>query len=335
MMLRVVAVLVIGAECFVQDSAAAQTMEPLRPMRPPVNDDPLPPVSSLTDEAWREIDALDDPSWNRRELATERLKELEYNDEAIIELLEGQSRTPEQAHRLLQVLRHRLLNRPRGAVGISMDTNTGNDVVVLEVIAGMPAEQHLRAGDHILAVDHIPVRNPDHFGDLVKAKPPGDTVEITFRRALTDEDGLPLRDVRTGRMIYVDEPQTRSVPLGDLNQLGRTWVDRHREMQQRLALDAILRYSPMLRFVPSPDGINAEPPVLSGRVDDFPAIRALKNQIALINRGELVITADLQREWRQVLEGLTEMMSDRSLTADERFFIVQVIQRYAELLPMR
>lgn len=307
----------------------------LLPRREPLPDVAPSPISGLDDAVWREIDALDDPSWIRREEATERLKNLEYDDDAIFILLQDTDRSHEQVYRLLQILRHRLLNRPKGAVGISMDTNTGDDVVVLEVIPGMPAEKVLRPGDHLLAVDGVAVRDSDHFGDLVKAKRPGETVDITFVRAELDANGNPRRDERTGSIVYTEEPRTEAMPLGNLNQLGQTWIDRHRDRQQRVILDAMFRFAPVYEFIPAPPGGSPQQPALSGRVDDYPAIRSLRNQVQLINRGEMVITPELQREWRQTIEQLTELMSDRSLTADERFFVVQVIQRYIELIPSR
>lgn len=288
------------------------------------------PSDDLAEQVARAVIELDHPDWRTREEATERLRTLDYDTDAIARLLDLYRLSPEQTNRLLTVLRFRLLNRASGAVGIRMAPNIDFGVEVIGVQPGMPAEGVLLPGDRIIAVEATNVRNSTHFGDLIKQKQPGDVVPLTLFRPQRDEHGAVMVD-RDGRVIFDPEPLTLNVTLGDLNDLGREYVDEHRVNQERRGIQAVIRHAPQFpELLMRADG---SPRRLGGSVDDYPALRELARQRALIERGELTITADMQSEWNRMVMALSERITDRTLTPDERLFMIQVMQRYIELIP--
>lgn len=218
--------LVVGA------ASAASVQDDRRPIRIVINnqpvvsqgaaalDDVLPSPQQLQaviiSPAVRElVDQLDGPEFAERAWATRKLIDLRIDDNQLLAVLHRGELSAEQNHRLLFVMRQRLLNTPRGALGIRMDAARPvlpqnlqqhlpdadepapaalPGVLVLEVIPGMPAEGILRAGDRITHIDNTPVQISDDLIDLVQTRRPGDTIHMTVLRPKRDGQGRFIND---------------------------------------------------------------------------------------------------------------------------------------------
>ncbi len=72
---------------------------------------------------------------------------------------------------------------------------------VIQIVDGSPAEDSLQLGDLIYDVNGEQVLNPEDLGNLIQAKRPGDTVEVTFLRSSSpfggsgaDEDAVSITE---------------------------------------------------------------------------------------------------------------------------------------------
>lgn len=177
--------------------------------------DPLPTAQQLqaviiSQNVRDLVGQLDAPEFVAREQATRRLIDLRVDDVQLFAVFERGNLTAEQRHRLLYVVRERLLNTPRGALGIRMDVAQqanvripGRDVVdedippgvkILEVIPGMPAERVLRVGDVITHIEGSLLKSSDDLIDLVQTRRPGDVITMQVQRPQRDENGRFIND---------------------------------------------------------------------------------------------------------------------------------------------
>ena len=72
---------------------------------------------------------------------------------------------------------------------------------VIQIVEGSPAEDSLQLGDLIVEVNNEQVRSSEDLGNLIQAKRPGDTVEISFLRSSSsfggsgaDEDAVSITE---------------------------------------------------------------------------------------------------------------------------------------------
>jgi hypothetical protein len=108
-------------------------------------------------------------------------------------ILERKDLDVEQRHRLLRVLRWRVLYKPRGAVGILMKPGTLG-VEINEVIPGLPAEKVLKAGDQIVKINGEEVRVNNDLVAVVQSMLPGTMIEMTINRPDPNrEEGLEIK----------------------------------------------------------------------------------------------------------------------------------------------
>ena len=93
----------------------------------------------------------------------------------------------EQRHRLLAVVRDRLLNRPRGAVGIKVSQRfLPGTIVVEELLPELPARKVLEVGDRITHLEGRPLQNWQEFVYAVQSKLPGSRIIVTVDRLVTN-----------------------------------------------------------------------------------------------------------------------------------------------------
>jgi len=149
-------------------------------------------------DATELLAALNDPSFETREAATQRLLADESLTEADILGLLGEAKSPEQRHRLMRVARHHVLTRARiehfkddanASLGISQEVVVaGREQAAVRVILtlpGFPAHAHLRPGDLITAIDGdtFPAAfNGQGFAAKVRSYKPGQAMTLTIRR---------------------------------------------------------------------------------------------------------------------------------------------------------
>lgn len=100
------------------------------------------------------------------------------------------------------------------------------EVVINEIVPGVPAEDSLQLGDTILAVDGVEVDAIAEIGPLIEAHEPGDVIELRVARGgesldievelaeREDEPGVPMVGVVLGELI--DPPFPLSIEEGDI-----------------------------------------------------------------------------------------------------------------------
>ncbi len=227
----------VGA--IVAGAAAAGDESTARPGRAAASAAAPPDAAApLSDGALRlTVDQLDDPSFERREQATAVLVGPAVQLERLYPVLGRGDLGAEPRHRLLLVVKRKLLERPRGAIGIRMQFFPGEQagsgyVLVSEVLPGLPAEGVLRPGDMVTAVDGQPLHDRNDLPVRVQRKPPGGNVTLDVRRPRAGEDGVPLLD-EAGRPVcdelaveLVLVPVERLRPFDDLGVPARTALDR-------------------------------------------------------------------------------------------------------------
>lgn len=220
------------------------------------NDDLLPTPQQLraitiTPEVRSLVGELDSPDFAEREKATRKLIDLRIENVQFYAMLERDELSAEQRSRLLAVIRERVVNAPRGALGIHMDVagRPGVDgevregVAVLDLIAGMPAERVLRVNDRITHIGDSRIFSAEDLIMLVQGRRPGDSVGLTVERVVRDDTNAIVRD-ENGKATF--ENLELTIKLGSVEQLhdtrgpaapSRVELDRRRE-----AAAALQRY---------------------------------------------------------------------------------------------
>ena len=129
------------------------------------------------------VGRLGDPSYAAREAATAELLGGSFDNAEIYAVLSRKDLTAEQRHRLLSVVRERLLNTPRGAVGIKVDRRwLPEKVVIEELLPDLPARDVLQVGDRITHLRGVPLDSWEVFVDTVQSSVPGTKILVRVER---------------------------------------------------------------------------------------------------------------------------------------------------------
>ncbi len=155
---------------------------------------------------------LDHPCYREREAATQALQDGPDDQRQLYAVLAREALSVEQRHRLLAVVRQRLLNTPRGALGIRMlfeqpDANQPGGSVIMDLLPDFPAERVLQLGDRITHVDGNPLNAPNDLIHRVQARRPGDEVQLVVNRVRRDGAGRPL-------LNEARQPQYETLEIG-------------------------------------------------------------------------------------------------------------------------
>lgn len=308
--------------------------------------DPLPsneqlaatPVSPTTEALLAELDG---PTFAIREAASARLRDDAVPIDELLAALTRSTLSDEQRNRLVTIAVDRIMNAPRGALGIRMDLGrVGNEpmgVRVTGLVAGMPAERHLQVEDVIVAINGRAIRERDDLVALVQNLPPGTAVRVEALRTERDERGKP-------RLDPAGEPVTRrievDVPLGSTRDLARD-EDRQGAMVanpvtgQRLetARSVMRRFAPAARTVRVPEDRLALERLANQSPDVHPDVQALlrwrelvKLQGGVWDEGTLELLNATHAE-------LLRRANDPALSDAERAWFSRVADRYGELVP--
>ena len=180
---------------------------------------------------------LDDPSFQVREAASQKLLDQTFSDETIWCVLDRFPLSEEAHSRLLTVALRRVSERPRGALGIRMGQPPEGQVgvVIQATLTDMPAEKFLKAGDVIEEIDSVQIRTTEDLVDAIRTYPPGREIKIKLRRPEKDAQGRPLIGP-DGKMI--ERPVDVVMPLGNANDLdkaepGELRVAQNMQLRQR------------------------------------------------------------------------------------------------------
>ena len=186
-------------------------------------------------EMERCLERLGHPVYGVREAAMGRMIAGDFSKQQLYAVLETRTLTAEQRHRLLTVVRDRLLNMPRGAVGIKVDQRfLPNEIRIMELLPGLPAGDVLQIGDRITHIDGVELGDWAQFVDAVQSESPGTKIKVSIVRPVSD--ARPRREVQPPKYEMLDiELELGSAELltdpntGRLQRSGPVWDRRKAE----------------------------------------------------------------------------------------------------------
>lgn len=186
---------------------------------------------------------LSDARFEVREAACRELLDRSIGDAEILAMLDRGELDDEAHARLLSVAVRRVLEMPRGALGVRMGPSPPPrpGVLVQSTLPGMPASKVLLSGDVIEALDGQPLEDPNDLVSGLQQKAPGTEIAITVLRTERDAKGKPLAGP-DGKPV--ERRLEFRVPLGNANDLdagdpglprglgaGMNMVNEQRRMQ--------------------------------------------------------------------------------------------------------
>lgn len=134
---------------------------------------------------------FDADSYVERASAREQILARKPSPQELMALLLRRDISNDARHGLVSILELRIMQAPRGALGIRMDgpfmRETG--VRVTGLVPGMPAERVLKVGDLVYSVDGRQLLDRSDLIRAVQALPPGLEVELAVRRTARDAEG--------------------------------------------------------------------------------------------------------------------------------------------------
>jgi hypothetical protein len=287
---------------------------------------PDPRVTALVSEL-----ASDD--FATRERATRALAGPEVPDEQVWVHLARGGLAPEAHERLLSAGRTRIVDAPRGALGIQMAQlparfGEPEGVTVTALIPNMPAAKAMKAGDRIVELDGIPVRSSAELTSVVQLKRPGQEIDVVVMRGERDALGRVVGDAE-GRAV--ERRVELRMEVGSREDLDRFGDGRLAALQvddarKRLADMLVEAFPCEVRAVVVESAAGEAPDV-----DVHPDIVQLRAQLA---RPEgLGANPAVRAVLRARLESLEAASRVPGLDPIERAWFRAVAERYRELLP--
>ena len=195
------------------------------------------------DRAREAAARLSDPGFEVREAACRALLDRSIGDAEIYALLERGEFDDEAHSRLLSVAVRRVLEKPRGALGVRMGPSPPPrpGVLVQSTLPGMPAEKVLLAGDVIETLDGKALAESNDLVEGLQQRAPGAEITVTVLRTERDAKGKPLAGP-DGKPV--ERRLEFRIPLGNANDLdtadpglprgmgvGMNMVNEQRRMQ--------------------------------------------------------------------------------------------------------
>jgi hypothetical protein len=158
---------------------------------------------------------FDAETFAERDSAREQILARKPSPAEIMALLLRRDLSIDARHGLVAILEERILNAPRGALGIRMDGPLMREpgVRVTGLVAGMPGERVLRIGDLISAIDGRPLLDRSDLIRSVQSLAPGVEIELDVRRTMRDAEG---------RVLVGDDGRERTEQLKLSLRLGST-----------------------------------------------------------------------------------------------------------------
>jgi hypothetical protein len=287
---------------------------------------PDPAVAALVADLGGE-----DPA--RREAASAALRDPRIPDEQVLlQLARPPSPLGNEAHvRLLDVARARIVDAPRGALGIQMAGRFGeaDGVTVTGLIPNMPARKVLRAGDRIVELEGQRLADSARLSEIVQAHRPGDRLRAVVMRGERDELGR-VRGGPDGRPVEARlEVELEVGSREDLERFGDRMMasPRYDAGREQLAAELLRAFPPPIRTVEA-----AWLPGERPDVDGHPYIVELKEWL---RSAEAASAIDPASVLAQRLDHLRGMARAPGLSRPEREWFEAAARRYEELLAAR
>lgn len=303
---------------------------------------------SVDPELLSAVADLNSDSYATRELATERLLDVPHENIEFYALLARQELTTEQRSRLLMIVRQRLIQAPRGAVGISMMPHHGRDgrvqIEVTDIIEGLPAERVLEVGDRITHLNGRPLDSPDQLTVRVQSRRPGEQVMLTLLRPRRNEHGRPLKGVDD---VIHDELHIE-LTLGSMEVLERAGGNvrvRHSGVEQlrRQKAKAVMeRFSPRHAEIDIDSSLSSiyqlderdrqTQRIIATRVEEHPAIMQIREHLRMLEENGIKPPGVLLAQWAETETRLQSQLEHAELSNELRIILRAVLERYRELM---
>lgn len=281
---------------------------------------------------------LDSPDYHERESVAEQLKGESIQLAELFGLLESDRLNAEQRYRMLEIIRHRLLHAPRGAVGIQMQPRAGGGaqpgLEVMAVLDGLPAKGVLLPGDRITHIDGRPVLHQLDLITYVQNKSPGEQIELAVQRPIRAEGEAALQPPaqRAYESLTIDLALGSADKLNDFDDVppSNPVLSARRTQAMMIASS----FAPRPRTIDVP-GMRPEPspPERVWVVDDHPVIEALRTHREMVLSNPDLDTEQLRAMWQMTLEWILDEAENPLLSDLEREQLVALAERYAALIP--
>lgn len=294
-----------GAAPVRQDSAENEFAIPLDLVPEEVRDQFLIAVADLTL-----------PDWSQREGAEQWLMQSPVPDEVFHAMLNSGTLAPEQEHRMIAILRDRILGHERGAMGIKMTTGV-SPVQVVEVRPNMPAQGRLQVGDTIIALDGFAIMTSTDLERVLLDRRPGEEIEVTVRRRKAAAD--------PAAAVFEETTLTVSLTLTDDSLFSEEEQEAWRQAQLLRARDFVAQNSPR----PTPLRV----PFSESMIDEPAEVAALRRQLAEYIASDAGTRRDLREQWRATRDALLVATLASGISDAERQRRWEVYTAYVELLP--
>lgn len=291
----------------------------------------------IPEKVVRQLELLGSPDWSVREAASQSLYEMEIADEILLATLVDQGLGIEQRSRMIATIARRIIEAPRGAVGIRMRRNLGGDpgVVVEAVIAGMPGEKFLKPGDRIKAIDGMRISTSDDLTSLVQGRKPGDMLVFEVARKVLDDRGMNRLDARGAPLT---EAVVVEFPLGSVADLdksgGVSSSSRVLTARGRLVEKIRSRFGPLVLKIRTNLVVQSEEAYVNRDPDSHPSVVWLIQQLPLQEGGDVegFDIAMRQEIGRRYVDLIAES-EDEANSPSERKWLKRVLSRFQELIP--
>jgi hypothetical protein len=309
--------------------------------------DPLPPNDRLAAVALeqRTIDAvaaLDARSYAERRTASEALASIETPVDQLLSVLARGGLSSEQQHRVLAIAVDRIINAPRGALGIQMARRgfggeQGDGVRIARVIPGFPAEKLLQVDDLIVAIEGRAVRSSEDLIEIVQGLPPGTTVRVEAVRADRDERGKQKLDAEGAPITVRVDVQVKLGSKRDLDAsepmqggLGSDPLDLAR---QEFARSVLRRFSqePLIATLPDDAALAAQ--FAARSPDSHEIVQQLLRELEDRRLQQRPLEGTQLGWFRRQSIAIRRMSEDPTYAEAERGWFRRVADRLDELLP--
>ncbi len=290
------------------------------------------------------IAQLGSASYAERRAASERLLEPTVPLDDLLAALAQGGLSPEQHHRILAIAFERIVNAPRGALGIQMNPARGEaGVRISRVIPGFPAERHLQVDDLVVAIDGRAIRDSSDLRMIVQGQPPGTMVRVEAIRAERDERGKPKLDaagapvtkridvrVALGSKRELDNAE----PVGGNAGMGNAafGLDPLDSARQELGRTLLRRFPVPILTARLADDAKVEADFAARDVEQHEYVDRLRREIADATAQQREIAPHTLGWYRVQLRALRAMSEDAMLSPAERGWHERVATRLAELL---
>jgi hypothetical protein len=285
------------------------------------------------------VDRLASESFAAREQAMRELVELRVDRAHLYTMLYREALETEQRYRLLEVLRNRLINEPKGAVGISMRplrvaSGMPIEILVSDLVAGLPAERVLQLQDRIIKVDGNVLMTQDDLVRRVQSKLPGDTVRLTVRRAERNELGSLVLGEDDRPIYNTLEIDMTLGSVSELEQKGNNDVfqSSHGVLRQEEVQVASERFSPKPARIVVHAGFSGQASNDIPSPEEHPLILQVSRSIRAIEAGHLQVTDRLRGQWASQLDSLRQQARDPRLPRAHRAYFDDVADLYERMV---